>query len=224
MNKKLFFMVALLCTTAIKAQVRVGAAFGPALSLKGNNNDTAFFGKKYLNTQLRLGLHKGRLGLVFTGGFINQDAGDAPVRERLDSLPPGAAFSFTGGNVKNTFFTMGPEICFPLGPVKLHLHVSGGIGWINAPTTGITRGATPQQEVFYQNKLDKKTTGIFKTGINLNYYINKKIAVSLYSDYLSYSLQYNNTDKRNTANPNGTKTVTEHKQLAGFSGGLTYKF
>jgi hypothetical protein len=223
MNKKIIILFFLLYAAVAPAQVRVGVAAGPGFSLKGNGNDSSFFGRKYMNRQLRLGWQKGRLGIVFTGGLVTQDAGHATIDERLSVPPFETCYFFNGGTVKNTFFTIGPEVCFPMGPIKTQFHISAGMGRLKAPATGITRAdiITSQQLPIYQNKLDKKTTGIFKTGFNLNYYIGNKIAFLLIFDYLSYSIRYKNTDNRYAANNNNK--VTEQKQVAGISGGLTFK-
>jgi hypothetical protein len=223
MKKKMILFIFLLCAFTAPAQFRVGVALGTGFSLKGKDNDTSFFGRKYMNKQLRLGWHKGRFGVVFTGGLLTQNAGNASIDERLPVVPFETCYFFNGGTVTNTFFTIGPEVCIPFGPIKMQVHISGGVGALAASATGITRAdiLTVQQATIYENKLDKKNTGIFKTGFNLNYYISNKIAFTLIFDYLAYSLRYNNTDNRNTVN--NKKTVTEHKQVAGFSGGLTFK-
>ena len=219
MNKKLILLALSMCFFSAQAQVRAGAAFGPAFSLKPKDSDTAFFGKDYLNTQLRLGFHKGRLGLVFSGGAIKQSSGNDEVKTRLSGLT-GAIYQMNKVTVRNTFFTVGPEICFPLGPIKLHLHCSGGMGWISATDTKITLGG---QDTVYMSKLDKTTTGMFKTGINLNYFLKKNVALSVYTEYTSYSIRYNNLDRRRLPGIS-TNHIQQHKKLLALSGGITYKF
>jgi hypothetical protein len=205
---------------ASHAQVRIGIAYGPSGSLKPKTEDTAFFGRKYNNFQLRLGIHKGRAALVFTGGVVNQKAADISPKDVLT----GNIFQegkFTGGEVRNTFFTLGPELCFPVGKIRFNLHVSGGMGWVKAKTTTIVNAAGA---AVYQNtpKENSNTTGIIKTGMALHYYFTEKVAFSLFTDYMGYSLKYINSDRRFGALQ--SKPVTQPKSLLNLSGGLTYKF
>lgn len=221
MIKQLSLLLVLLYACTAQAQVRTGITAGPAFNAKGKNNDTAFFGRNYFNMQLRAGIHKGRLGLVFSGGIINQDPGSLPAAERLDINTGGAVgeAQFTGGTVRNTFFTAGPEICFPFGPVRLTAFFAGGVGWLNAKTVSIARNTTP--DPVYRNELDKKTTGITKAGIGINYYFNKHIALTVNTERMGYKLKYNNLDKRRQGP--GIIPVTENKSLIAVTGGITYK-
>lgn len=222
MNRKLTLLLFLLYTCAAQAQVRTGITAGPAFNLKGKNNDSAFFGRNYFNLQLRAGIHKGRLGLVFSGGIINQNPGSVPVNERLNIDAQGAIGSvqFSGGEVRNTFFAAGPELCFPFGPVRLTAFFAGGIGWLNATTVSIARNTTP--DPLYRSELEQNTTGITKAGIGFHYYFNKRIALTVNSERLGYRLKYTNLDRRRQAQP--TITITERKSLAAVSGGITFKF
>lgn len=215
-------LVLLLCCFVLPAtaQVRVGISYGPGISTKPEKNDTAFFGRTYSAAQLRLGFHKGRIGLVVNGGLINQQAGDIVPGENLSGLPGGAVFGFSGGNVRNTFFTLGPEICFPAGPVKFFVQASAGMGWLQA--TDATIRINTAQEAFYKSELNKNTTGVTKAGVGLHYYFTKKLAVTAQSEYTAWKLSYTRSDKRVGQIP--VQTITQQKRLVNFSGGITYKF
>lgn len=221
MNKKLTLLLLLFCACTVKAQLRGGITAGPAFSLKKRDNDTAFFGRNYFNTQLRAGIHKGRLGLVFSGGMINQNAGDQDPNDRItiDNFGVPVTPEFKGGKVRNTFFTAGPEICFPFGPVRLTVFVAGGISWINAETTTIRLTAP---EPIYTTELEKNTSGITKTGAGFNYYLNKHFAFSMNTEYMNYKLKYRNTDKRHQGQ--APTIATQNKSIIAVTGGFTYKF
>lgn len=222
MNKKLTLLLVLLYACTAQAQLRAGATAGPAFSLKGKDKDTAFFGRGYFNTQLRMSVHKGRVGLVFSGGMISQDPGSIPDGDRLNVNTLGIIDSvkFEGGKVRNTFFAAGPELCFPFGPVRLTFFFAGGVGWLNANTVSISRNTIP--DPVYKNELEKNTTGITKTGAGFHYYFNKHIAFSMNTEYMSYKLKYRNTDKRHQAQT--PTVVTQNKSLIAVTGGFTYKF
>ncbi len=219
MNKMLMLILCCIAFSAT-AQVRVGVSYGPGISTQPEKNDTAFFGQNYSNAQLRLGWHKGRIGLVVNGGIMNQQPGDVNPRESLPGLPAGVVLSFSGGNVRNTFFTVGPEICFPLGPVKFFVQAATGIGWLQATEAAVKINTV--QEAFYKSTLNKKTTGVHKTGAGLHFYFTKKLAITAQTEYTSFKLNYTASDKRNQQNP--VQTFTQQKRLVHFSGGLTYKF
>lgn len=222
MNKKLTLLLVLLYACTAQAQPRAGVTAGPAFSLKGKDNDSAFFGRSYFNTQLRMSVHKGRIGLVFSGGMISQDPGSIPVQERLAIDTQGAvgAPRFEGGKVRNTFFAAGPELCFPFGPIRLTVFFAGGVGWLNATAVRISRSATP--DPVYTNELEKNTTGITKAGIGFNYYFNKHFAFTVNTERMGYKLKYKNQDKRHLLQ--APTSVTEQKSLIAITGGFTYKF
>jgi hypothetical protein len=220
--KKVVLFFALSISTIMNAQIRMGVAFGPLASLKGKNSDNAFFAKKYTSTQLRFCWHKGRLAIVFTGGAIQQTADKTAPDKLLNGLPAGLDFNVTTSSVKNTFFLLGPEICFPVGPMKMHLHISGGKGFFKAPGTKIIANDAACT-LYYQDILDEETsTAVFKTGANLNYHLTRHLAIGLYVDYFTYRLRYKNFNRINGNFE--MEYISQQKSLVGVSGGITYKF
>jgi hypothetical protein len=224
MKRYFFFSVIfLLALMPVKAQIRIGLLAGTALPTDGKKNDTAFFGNRHLSQQLKIGIHKGKLGFTVGGALIQQTPGDVVADGRLPKLDQGGntKYEFAGGKVNTTMITAGPEICFPLGKLKMHVRVAGGLATTTATPVTIRNATAGQAFTFYSTSVEKSNTGVMQAGLSFQYPILKKLSLTVNSDYLGYKIKYNSTDRRSGPN---TITKEQSKKLVNLMGGLTYKF
>jgi hypothetical protein len=232
MNYKIVMLAAaLLVTQGAAAQIRVSGMAGPAFATGSKKSDTAFFADRHFSQQLKIGIHKGKLGFTIGGSLLQQKPGDVATDGRLPKLDTGQAAgqiknSFTGGNVTTTLFSAGPEICFPLGKLKMHIRIAGGIASTRATPAQVlqTRPGLQVPETGYSSRIDKSSTGLLQTGLSFQYPLTKKLSLDVNSDYLGYKIKYLNRDKRNSQGVTTEQAKEQQKQLVNVSGGLTFKF
>ncbi len=222
----------LLCSCISQAQLRLSVLAGPALSAKDKNQDTAFFSDKGSSQVLKLGYHKGRLGLVLNGSFVQQKPGNVIADKRTakilaDTAPQGTPdirYIFTGGNITTTVMSFTPQLCFPLGKIKLNVYAGGGMAFIKATPAAIVsqfiNNTVPPRDV-YTNSLNKESSPVFQSGLTLQIPLLKKLLLDINGDYLSYKLSVINKEKRNGFQPT---VIESQRKLFNVRGGLTYKF
>jgi hypothetical protein len=227
----LIILIMLYCHVAI-AQLRLSVLGGPALSATDKKQDTTFFSDKGNSQVVKLGYHKGRLGLVLNGSFIQQKPGNVIADGRTGKILVDTTqqtggisdvkYSFTGGNVTTTVMSFTPQVCFPIGKIKLNVYAGGGMAFIKAaPTTILSQILTAPPKDFYTNTLNKSTSPVFQSGLTLQIPLLKKLLLDVNGDYLSYKISVLNKEKRNNFQPT---EIESQKKLFNIRGGLTYKF
>jgi hypothetical protein len=228
--KGFLIIIIILYSHIATAQLRLSVLAGPALSANDKKQDTTFFSDKGNSQVIKLGYHKGRLGLVLNGSFIQQKPGDVIADGRTgkilaDTAPQGTPdikYSFTGGTVTTTVMSFTPQLCFPIGKLKLNVYAGGGMAFTKATPAAVVAQilTTPPREL-YTNTLNKSNSPVFQSGLTLQIPLLKKLLLDINGDYLSYKLSVINKEKRNNFQPT---EIESQRKLFNIRGGLTYKF
>jgi hypothetical protein len=228
MNNKICSLVFLFLCQLSFAQMRLSVSAGPVLSVKDKKQDTAFFSGKGFQEKIKIGFYKGRLGLVVTGGFIQQKPGAVAEEGRLPQIKLGlgavdSSLGFTGGNLTTTYFAFAPQLCFPVNKIKIHFFIGGGIAVTNADSAIVTLKSNAAQTTknIYYNTEDNGTAPVLFTGLNIQLPIVNKLALDVGTEYIQYKLTYFNFDRRSGFL---RKSRTDQKQLISFHAGFTIKF
>jgi hypothetical protein len=214
----LVFLTFFLCKTVFTQHIKISATQG--IAYDGNkNNDSLFLSKSYNVSQLRVGYHYGKLGIISNITYINQqDTKDSLEKDvRIPEFVKLLNQSFS--NVNTFCGALGLELCVPIIKRKAQLNIYGTIGASYSASNGVNFFDinTPA----YTHTAKEKFTTCVQTGLSVNYKFTKHVAVKLQGEYCKYTLPYNAVDVRL---PIGNFSGSQIKNLLVSSLGMQYTF
>ena len=182
-------------------------------------NDSLFFAKNYLVTQLRIGYHYGRIGLIANIQYIKQNNvnGEGTDDPRIPAFSKLRTPQYS--DVQTLQTALGVEICIPVIKRKAQLNFYSTYGRCFSKSGKV--GFIEQDSVSYQHTVIPINTGCWQLGASFNYKINKRLAIKWQNEYNQYLLPFDGKDLRKT--PSGY-TGKQSKKLIISLLGVQYTF
>ncbi len=164
----------------------------------GIKTDSIFFAKNYNATQLRLGYHIGKLGLVLNNTYIRQGSHTDSVvtDDRIPDFLLQASTRRLFGKVNTLNTTLGLELCIPLAKRKaqMNLHAGYGISYSKSDSIGFYDVQVP----LYVHQVTRIITGCLQLGAGITYKLNPHLGIKWQNEYNCYRLPYTGIDIRKT--------------------------
>jgi hypothetical protein len=210
----------LLCTyAAAQAQhIKISATQGICYDAN-KKSDSLFFAKNYHVSQLRVGYHYGKLGVIWNNTYINQvDTKDSlPIDERTPIFVTQAPRKYS--NVQTLNSSLGLELCVPIikHKAQLNFYTTYGLSFSKSDSVVFYDVNLPA----YSHQAAKKATGCFQAGFSFNYKFNPHFGIKWQNELDNYKLPYNAVDIRKVPT---TFTGTQRKNLLVSSIGVQYTF
>lgn len=184
--------------------------------------DSLFFAQSYTCTQLRLGYHYGKLGLILNANYIVQKMnremdGLFSLDPRVPQFMLGVERTFS--DVKTLNATLGIELCIPLIRHKgqFNFYLADGISQSNGKLITFYKNLTES----YYHSVEPTITNCFQAGFSFNYKLNSYIALKWQNEFNAYKLPFEGVDTRKSPN---TYTGRQRKSILITSLGLQYTF
>jgi hypothetical protein len=200
-----------------KAQhMKVSIMQGIGIDLK-KSDDSLFFAKNHLVTQLRVGYHIGKLGIISNTNYIMQNTDGSEKDERVPFLYTGAKRRMSDVTTIQT--SLGLELCVPIikHKAQLNFYTTYGLSFSKSDSIGLYDSIVPS----YTHKVIKKSGGCLQTGLSFNYKFNKHFVAKWQNEYNTYKLPFDAFDFRKTP---AIFTGMQSKQLFISSIGVQYIF
>jgi hypothetical protein len=218
---KLILVLSTLCFLSIQLNAqhfKLSATQGLAYD-NNKNNDSLFFANNYNVTQLRVGYHYGKLGIISNINYINQvdnkDSFPRDNREPLFLTQQARKYA----NVQSINTTLGLELCVPIikRKAQLNFYVSYGLSFSKSDSVVFYDANL----IAYHHKASGKLGGCFQTGLSFNYKLNPHFGLKWQNEFTNYKLNYNAVDIRQSSQ---LFVGVQNKNLIVSSIGVQYTF
>jgi hypothetical protein len=224
MIKLKFILLLCCCVQVVHAQhFKMSATQGIGYDAN-KKNDSLFFAKNYLVSQLRVGYHYGKLGVIWNNTYINQT--NVNIEQNADDripdfiTPIGSQGFFRNYSNVHTFNTsLGLELCVPLlrRKAQLNFYSTYGLSFSKSDSVAFYDANLP----LYSHKVNRQSSGCFQAGFSFNYKFNQRFGAKWQNEYDCYNLNYNAVDIRKIPN---AFTGSQRKNLFVSSIGVQYTF
>lgn len=184
--------------------------------------DSLFLAKNYYVTQLKLGYHYGKLGVILNTNYILQhtDHGDFNP-QNLDKRIPEFARSIDhrSSDVHTFNAALGLELCVPIIKHKAQINVYAAYGISLSKSDSVL--FFKSIDSFYKHKAVWKMSGCVAGGISLNYKLNAHMALKWQNEFNAYKIPFEGVDTRKSFN---TYAGKQRKLIFISSLGIQYTF
>jgi hypothetical protein len=218
---KLLMALCLASCIAITVQAqhfKLSATQGLAYD-NNKKSDSLFFAKSYNVTQLRVGYHYGKLGLISNISYINQiDNKDSlPLDERVPLFVQQAPRKYANAQTLQT--ALGLELCVPVikRKAQLNFYIAYGLSFSKSDSVVFYEATL----INYSHKANGNIAGCLQTGFSFNYKWNTHFALKWQNEIDNYQLPNNAVDIRKIP---ATFTANQRKTLLVSSVGVQYVF
>jgi hypothetical protein len=173
--------------------------------VQGNDKqDSAFFASPNTQSQqLKVGYQFGRLSVHVsatntTQKQINITGTDRVPIRRLPLQPPNnqivrdSVFVDGGGQTQTTSIAFLPQLCFPIGPLKMQLYAGPSLNLNNPPNLKLRTTQLPGtvDNNYYDVEGEKNSNVGLQAGASFQIMFSKRIGIEIQGDFNKFSLKY----------------------------------
>jgi hypothetical protein len=214
----LFFCCVFACSIHAQHAFKVAVLQGIAVQ-SNNSNDSIFFSEQHYTTQIKLGYHIGKLGIISKTNYIVQTGSNAVGRDNRIKGFDVQGFDWVYKNYNTIQTSLGLELCIPTIRKQLNtnIHFAYGI----STTSGDSTTLKDVQNLLYSNKPNRKITSTIQAGVAFQYKINPIHSILVGTDFNTYSIAYDGYDSRKLLN---TFSSSQTKNLLSTYLGYQIKF
>jgi hypothetical protein len=199
---KLTLLCLLCCIVHIAFAQHIKISATQGIAYDGNKkNDSLFLVQSYNVSQLRVGYHYGKLGIISNITYVQQKdfditASSEDARIPKVVLPISAQFPRKYANVQSLLTTLGLELCVPIikRKAQLNFYVTYGLTFSKSDSVVFYDVNVP----LYSHKLNSNITGCLQAGFSFNYKINSHLILKWQNEWNNYKLPYDEIDFRKT--------------------------
>ncbi|MFM2387909.1 MAG: hypothetical protein RL660_2666 [Bacteroidota bacterium] len=218
MLKQTIFLAAF-CSLSLLSQaqhLKLSTTVGIGL-YNQQNVDSLFFSKSHTVSQLRIGYHWGKLGIILNTTNItqaNEIEQEDPRRPIFTLQAPSRS-----ENIRTIGTTAGLELCIPLAKRKaqLNLYTTAGTCFSNQATVGFG----DINDLLYGHTSTRRLQSMFQSGFSFSYRIVPRVYAKTQFEHINYGIPYTARDIRKVP---VDFTGVQRKNLFTPSIGITYKF